>query len=961
MFTSQSNSSQSRYSKNSSSSEGKQLPCCLLGQDNIVTYKFLVNVASGDYSTFALQQIILEELKKEFPGIEAINLFLLQEIFSKRFPSRNASDKFICITEEELFLKLDNLDHETTIYFKVTKLFGIKGFTRVEEVQCNFKTPEGNIEMPILIPNCGVDLKQFHKFLSERFRTDVKIVFFDKNTKKQITSFDTVTKQLLEDNDVQVNFTNLKTIIEKFLNQSINIDVFLNFLYKGPVKLTLSDYAFFKNKNICEFSRDRVYCGIDISRVLPGNFTTEFDSATAHLALCGRSGCGKSATIAEFAKKYPVVYLDLKNQEDIKTEIIKCFPECCKSQSEGVDQDISVIIKENEELQSKLIIKLNLFLISGFSYILWRINHEPNLLNIFLEQMNGSRNKLADTFKSLNELELDANTIKKLKSELFERLSQHADASQSCSDAGKQVPKNIKELKPIFAIDEIQQLSTVLVNKKFVISKSFSLDNQDELESYYRSCLYAFQLALNSCEIRSIISGVEYNFYNEDDFRSPSLTCGRVFSFPSCNDPTSLINSILNVEEGVLEKYKLALEYFKGRYRYVSQVIRAALLKAKSYADTGRTIPNILSETDFKEILDKSFQYLRGFASEITNNVNDTIIDMYIDNPDMVKSLSLTTLTPTQFNILTPNSGPSIYYDNNFDSSYILDEPYTRNLLLKSFDKKKVYSTKFLQNFSKKEMSIKGAIFEHIMLLHFFDIGKQNLKLGNLPFIQITQIPDWFKPYEALLFKIDSFKDSSTIIDDNDYLNSLQTSVLLSPSFFCGPDGILFLHENELELFILFGMKYTSKRITGSVSAKNRSATIIKHPNAKILRILLEYEEELANSSKCFVENDVLTIALSTSDIIELFNITNKADDKAFGNNLRRILTIKNPSTDVNPSSVIKATKRTLSTHKKAGSKKPKLNHSCKCTSGCVNRKCSCKKSNSACQASCSCSNCQNH
>ena len=144
-----------------------------------------------------------------------------------------------------------------------------------------------------------------------------------------------------------------------------------------------------------------------------------------------------------------------------------------------------------------------------------------------------------------------------------------------------------------------------------------------------------------------------------------------------------------------------------------------------------------------------------------------------------------------------------------------------------------------------------------------------------------------------------------------------------------------------------------------SVSSKNDLATSLSYPKAKILRILLEFEDILANSSKCSATANELTITLTSTDIIELFSLTNKAD-KAFGVNLNRILKKKNPLAEVNPSSLIKTTKRAMSTHEKTGLKKLKFSPSCKCTSGCVNLRCSCKKNNSICHASCSCSNCQN-
>ena len=203
-------------------------------------------------------------------------------------------------------------------------------------------------------------------------------------------------------------------------------------------------------------------------------------------------------------------------------------------------------------------------------------------------------------------------------------------------------------------------------------------------------------------------------------------------------------------------------------------------------------------------------------------------------------------------------------------------------------------------------MSIKGTYFERILLLHFFDIGKQKPKLIDLPFIAKAERPKWFDDYNDLLFIVDKFEDYySTIKADKAYFQHPTANLLISPSNFAGPDGILFLEQDEKKLLILFGMKYTSNSITNSVSSKNDFATNIDCPNIDILRILLEFEDKNINSSTCQSDDHLFTITLATNDILNLFNITNNAADKSFASNVKRIMDPENPENFPKPSKKI--------------------------------------------------------
>ena len=202
-------------------------------------------------------------------------------------------------------------------------------------------------------------------------------------------------------------------------------------------------------------------------------------------------------------------------------------------------------------------------------------------------------------------------------------------------------------------------------------------------------------------------------------------------------------------------------------------------------------------------------------------------------------------------------------------------------------------------------MSIKGSYFERISLLHFFDIGKLNLKLIDLPFIKNAKRPQWFDNYQDLVFKVEKFEDFSKIPEDSAYLQHLNPHILISPSNFAGPDGILFLEQSDKKLLILFGIKYTSNSITSSVSLSNEFATNIYGLNNKILRILLEFEDSIKNVSTCQFDDDIFTITLTSNDIIDLFYITNNPDDKMFASRFKTIINPESPENFPKPSEKI--------------------------------------------------------
>ena len=322
-----------------------------------------------------------------------------------------------------------------------------------------------------------------------------------------------------------------------------------------------------------------------------------------------------------------------------------------------------------------------------------------------------------------------------------------------------------------------------------------------------------------------------------------------------------------------------------------------------AFENGNKITSNTLSDADFYEILKKAFQYLRAFASAMTNEHDDSL-EPFLNQPEQIK-LKLTSLTRNSFNLLTLRCSPEIYCSQtNPEVFYCLDEPYTKKILFQYFDKQCV-CRKFLSYFSNKQMNIKGSYFERICLLHFIDIGKLKLKLTELPFIKKAQCSSKLSGFQDLIFTIDKFQDYSTITEDNSYFEKPTPNTLVSPSNFAGPDGILFLQQEKMKLFILFGMKYSSNSITSSVSFDNDIATSINCKDIPIIRILLEYEDNPKNSSNCHSEDNIITITLKTSDIIDLFNLTNNKDDSVFASNLKALINYNNPQIEITPTKTI--------------------------------------------------------
>ena len=106
-------------------------------------------------STTVLFQIIFNKLTTDYPGVNDINIYLLNEDYVFCFGTSYSSNEEFLIIPNKRFSK-ETLEKLFTciIYIKITNLYNIEDFVSIQKVKCTFISPQNEEFLKnILIPN----------------------------------------------------------------------------------------------------------------------------------------------------------------------------------------------------------------------------------------------------------------------------------------------------------------------------------------------------------------------------------------------------------------------------------------------------------------------------------------------------------------------------------------------------------------------------------------------------------------------------------------------------------------------------------------------------------------------------------------------------------------------------------------------------------------------------------------
>ena len=146
-----------------------QIRCVLLDGSNYnyILDKFLFTIQSFKTASFLSNEII-KELNKKYPGVNMISLYFSNFLYKKAFGT-DLSEKYIEINDE-----LDLTDNQIVllqkypIYFKITNLYGIKKFSKIEEIECTFKTLDNKSSfVNLLLPDVSLPVDRFKQILMD--------------------------------------------------------------------------------------------------------------------------------------------------------------------------------------------------------------------------------------------------------------------------------------------------------------------------------------------------------------------------------------------------------------------------------------------------------------------------------------------------------------------------------------------------------------------------------------------------------------------------------------------------------------------------------------------------------------------------------------------------------------------------------------------------------------------------
>ena len=137
-------------------SKPKRVSFCLLNNPQI---EFCFPFEVKPCSCFDLRSSVLEKLNEIYPGINMIHLFLSKEDYAFCFGSSYPSEEYLSFTNKTIRFNEETLEKlfSCIIYIKIANLYDIKNISKIEEIECTFKTLDNKSSfVNLLLPDVSL-------------------------------------------------------------------------------------------------------------------------------------------------------------------------------------------------------------------------------------------------------------------------------------------------------------------------------------------------------------------------------------------------------------------------------------------------------------------------------------------------------------------------------------------------------------------------------------------------------------------------------------------------------------------------------------------------------------------------------------------------------------------------------------------------------------------------------------
>ena len=611
-------------------------------------------------------------------------------------------------------------------------------------------------------------------------------------------------------------------------------------------------YKTFFAKEIYKFD-DKIYCGYNNKYFNHAFFKGD---STIQTFIIGRSGCGKTATIAEISKYYPLIFIDMLVQ---KSFFDIDFPSWMNSISSDKDKDKpkgNILIDEQKVVTDKIYSNVACFIIASMLYVKWRhdsmikdmsekeanendeqevkektakeAEQEQNLLyfKIFLEQMNGA----ATTIRKFASIILNLNFGTSQLHDILDTICKIFLIKRSNES-------NFSSVLPIVAFDEFQSFATVRDDVILSYSQREKPDPISKTKPRFYPLNHSIQQTMAALNITAVFSGTHFKFGDLEKLYSPTHKplCYIFNDFETCTNPKQfLIDFIADFPSDI----NIDFSILSGRFRNVSSFLRDICISIQSS-----------NELNKKAIIESAFSTTKSRLSQV---VDTLCINLGSSDVPFIKKvlqdetaeLNTMDLSSKLFDILHKISDNSegfsvVKFNQDYTKldlpsyQFDIDEEKIReklNNILPELNNQALKDT-ILSNDSNNAVGI-GSAFEELILNCFKAFS--DMPLNMLPFFsESDNLPKWMSSN----FKIDAIVTHKDIEADKMFLedfvnNHSNLYTLIKPADKTGPDGILFLEcdaqnspNSKNYIMILIGVKYSMNFLSSTKKGDNKKTT----------------------------------------------------------------------------------------------------------------------------------------
>ena len=287
------------------------------------------------------------------------------------------------------------------------------------------------------------------------------------------------------------------------------------------------------------------------------------------VALIGKSGCGKTTTIFELAKKYFVLYIDCFPSKD-SPDMIPIYSTLenvvFKKKAEGPINTWNEMRNFQRNLTHISHEGTCRLILARMSHLLLLLNNQPDLTpeTYLKDQLNGGRSIITRLCEYANRVPYE---------HLYDMINMAVNMIFDMTGSRG----------PVIALDEAQCAANILHD--IIVSPS-AVDKNDLTvwdtkkkvifpHALGRGVLSLFAASLQYFGIPLIISGTALTLSNAEIIVSAvgkkEFTVHTVIHFPSCRNPRALLDAILNLDDCVLSPEQT--QSLTGRVRFATSVL----------------------------------------------------------------------------------------------------------------------------------------------------------------------------------------------------------------------------------------------------------------------------------------------------------------------------------------------------------------------------------------------------